>query len=101
LNESRSEVSGLDEQSAMLSARALNRRIEILLNHSMHTVSVKRGYDMVKEAGTKIYKTCSRHFLNLPKDMITDSNFPLAINEKVLVKINYEKLTIERAVKVK
>ncbi|MEM2969542.1 MAG: hypothetical protein QXR63_01240 [Candidatus Bathyarchaeia archaeon] len=50
---------------------------------------------MVKEAESKIYKTNGRHYLYLPKDLITDSNFPIDINKRIIVKINGNKLTIE------
>ena len=40
---------------------------------------------MVDRAKTKIYKTDGRHFLYLPKDLITDSQFPLQPGEKLTV----------------
>ncbi|MEM1539738.1 MAG: hypothetical protein QXK33_04940 [Candidatus Bathyarchaeia archaeon] len=53
---------------------------------------------MVKEAKTKIYKTNGRHYLYLPKDLITDSNFPLDIKKPIIIRIEGRKLTIENAV---
>jgi hypothetical protein len=50
---------------------------------------------MVKEAESKIYKTNGRHYLYLPKDLITDSNFPLDIKKSIIIKIEGRKLTVE------
>ena len=50
---------------------------------------------MVKEAESKIYRTNGRHYLYLPKDLVTDSNFPLDIKRKVLIRIDGQKLVIE------
>jgi len=50
---------------------------------------------MVKEAESKIYRTNGRHYLYLPKDLVTDSNFPLDINKKVLIRIDRQRLIVE------
>jgi hypothetical protein len=50
---------------------------------------------MVKEAETKIYKTDSRHYLYLPKDLITDSAFPLDITKKIIIRIEGETLIVK------
>jgi len=54
---------------------------------------------MVREAETKIYKTNGRHYLYLPKALITDSNFPLDIKKPILIRIEGNKLTIENKAK--
>jgi hypothetical protein len=56
---------------------------------------------MVKEAKTKIYKTGSRHYLYLPKDLITDSNFPLDVGKALRVWINGQNLIVENEKKAK
>jgi len=50
---------------------------------------------MVKEAESKIYRTNGRHYLYLPKDLITDSNFPLDIRKKIVIRINGNHLIVE------
>lgn len=50
---------------------------------------------MVKEAESRIYRTNGRHYLYLPKDLVTDSNFPIDINRKILIRIDGQKLIIE------
>jgi len=51
---------------------------------------------MVKEAKTKIYKTNSRHYIYLPKALVTDSLFPLDISKPVKAKIEKDKLIIQQ-----
>jgi len=51
---------------------------------------------MVDRAKTKIYKTDGRHFLYLPKDLITDSQFPLQPGEKLTVTFTKTCLVIQR-----
>jgi hypothetical protein len=50
---------------------------------------------MVKEAESKIYRTNGRHYLYLPKDLITDSNFPLDIKKKIVIRIDGNCLVVE------
>ncbi|MEM2293858.1 MAG: hypothetical protein QXX41_11340 [Nitrososphaerota archaeon] len=50
---------------------------------------------MVKEAESRIYKTDGRHYLYLPKDLVTDSSFPLDIEKKVIVRIEGKRLVVE------
>ncbi|MCD6536356.1 MAG: hypothetical protein J7K49_04920 [Thaumarchaeota archaeon] len=50
---------------------------------------------MVDRAETKIYKTDGRHFLYLPKNLITDSQFPLEPGKKVKVLISKSVLVIQ------
>ena len=50
---------------------------------------------MVGRAKTKIYKTDGRHFLYLPKDLITDSQFPLEPGKKVTALISKSVLVIQ------
>ena len=50
---------------------------------------------MVDRAKTKIYKNDGRHYLYLPKDLITDSQFPLEPGKKVKVLISKSVLVIQ------
>jgi len=45
-------------------------------------------------AKTKIYKSDGRHFLYLPKDLITDSQFPLRPGERLTVTFTKTSLII-------
>lgn len=52
---------------------------------------------MVNEANVKIYKvTGSRHSINLPSALVTDSTFPFKVNESLRIKIEGKKLVITR-----
>jgi hypothetical protein len=51
---------------------------------------------MVDRAETKIYKSDGRHFLYLPKNLITDSQFPLRPGEKLTVTFTKSVLVIQR-----
>jgi len=51
---------------------------------------------VVDRAETKIYKTDGRHFLYLPKDLITDSQFPLRPGERLTVTFTKTSLIIQR-----
>ena len=50
---------------------------------------------MVDRAKTRIYKNDGRHFIYLPKDLITDSQFPLRPGKKVTVLISKSVLVIQ------
>ena len=52
---------------------------------------------MVNEADVKIYKVGSRHSINLPSALVTDSSFPFKPNEVLKVKIDGKKLVVVRA----
>ena len=51
---------------------------------------------MVNEAKVKIYKVGSRHSINLPSALVTDSAFPFKANEELIIKIEGNKLTIRK-----
>lgn len=51
---------------------------------------------MVLEAEVKIYKVGSRHSVNLPSALVTDSAFPFEPNEPLRVKVEGKKLLITR-----
>ena len=51
---------------------------------------------MVNEVKVKIYKVGSRHSINLPSSLVTDSIFPFKPNEPLLVKIEKNKLVISK-----
>jgi hypothetical protein len=45
---------------------------------------------------TKIYKVNSRHTIYLPKDFVSDSTFPFRVGEKLTLRIDGEKIIIEK-----
>lgn len=51
---------------------------------------------MVNEAKVKIYKVGSRHSINLPSSLVTDSTFPFKPNEELLAKIDGKRIVLER-----
>lgn len=51
---------------------------------------------MVNEANVKIYKVGSRHSVNLPSSLVTDSLFPFKPNEELIIKIEGKKLVIRK-----
>lgn len=52
---------------------------------------------MVNEADVKIYRVAgSRHSINLPSSLVTDSTFPFKVNEQLHIKIEGKKLVITR-----
>jgi hypothetical protein len=51
---------------------------------------------MVKESRTKIHKVGSRHTIYLQKDLVEDSAFPFKPGEPLMVRIDGNKLIIER-----
>ena len=51
---------------------------------------------MVNEADVKIYKVGSRHSINLPSALVTDSLFPFAPNEILKIKIEGKKLIVTK-----
>lgn len=56
---------------------------------------------MVKEAPTKINKVGSRHTIYLQKALVEDSLFPFKPGEPLIIRIQGDRLIIERAVKEK
>ena len=51
---------------------------------------------MVNEAKIKIYKVGSRHSVNLPSSLVTDSLFPFKPNEQLTIRIEKSKLVISK-----
>jgi hypothetical protein len=51
---------------------------------------------MVSEAKTKINEVRSRHTIYLKKDLVKDSSFPFKVGEPLKIKIQDDKLVIER-----
>ena len=51
---------------------------------------------MVNEAKVKIYKVGSRHSINLPSILVTDSSFPFKPNDPLKIKIDGNKLIITK-----
>ncbi|MHB1907757.1 MAG: hypothetical protein ACYCQJ_02655 [Nitrososphaerales archaeon] len=52
---------------------------------------------MVDKAEVKIYAVGSRHSVNLPSDLVRDSQFPFEAGEKLIIRIDKDRLIIERA----
>lgn len=53
--------------------------------------------EMVTEAETKIQKTGSRHTIYLRKGLVNDSAFPFKPKHPLIVKIEGERLVIEKS----
>lgn len=51
---------------------------------------------LVNEAKAKMYKVGSRHSINLPSALVTDSTFPFKPNEELTVRIDGKKITIQK-----
>ncbi len=51
---------------------------------------------MVNEAITRIYKSGQRHSIYLRKDLVEDTMFPFEVGEPLLVKIEGNKLIVEK-----
>jgi len=51
---------------------------------------------MVKESHTKIHQVGSRHTIYLRKSLVEDSAFPFKTGEPLMVRIDGDKLIIER-----
>ena len=54
---------------------------------------------MVKEAKTKIHQVGSRHTVYLPKGLVEDSAFPFKSMEPLIVRIDGERLIVEKDAK--
>jgi hypothetical protein len=54
---------------------------------------------MVKESRTKIHQVGSRHTIYLQKSLVEDSAFPFKPREPLIVRIEGDRLIIERAEK--
>lgn len=51
---------------------------------------------LVRQSETKIHKVDSRHTIYLKTDIINDSNFPFKVGELLIVRIEGDKLIIEK-----
>jgi hypothetical protein len=51
---------------------------------------------MVKESHTKIHQVGSRHTMYLQKNLVEDSAFPFKPGEPLVVRVDGDKLIIER-----
>jgi hypothetical protein len=56
---------------------------------------------MVNETKTKIYRSNGRHSLYLASDLVGDDRFPFRLGEELTVRIDGDKLLIEKAKKTK
>ena len=50
----------------------------------------------MRQAETKIHKVGSRHTLYLKTDIINDSNFPFQVGEPLMVRIEGNRLILEK-----
>jgi hypothetical protein len=53
-------------------------------------------FHLTNEAKSRIYRSGTRHSLYLPAGIISDSTFPFRIEDELLVRIEKERLVIER-----
>ena len=51
---------------------------------------------MVGKVKTKIHKVGSRHTIYLRKDLVDDSSFPFKVGEPLILRVEGDKLIIER-----
>jgi len=51
---------------------------------------------MVNQAKVKLYAVKSRHSINLPSEFVRDSAFPFAPNDNLKMRIDGEKIIIEK-----
>ncbi len=51
---------------------------------------------MVDKIIVKIYKVGSRHSINLPSGLVTDSAFPFKPNEELIARIEGKRVILER-----
>ena len=54
---------------------------------------------MVDKVQVKIYKVGSRHSINLPSSLVTDSAFPFKPNEDLTARIEAKRIIIEKKLK--
>jgi hypothetical protein len=63
----------------------------------MRTVSIDTKVQiLVRQAETKIQKVGSRHTIYLRTDIVNDSNFPFQVGESLVVRIEGDRLVVER-----
>jgi len=65
-------------------------KVLYLVYTNLHTISV------VKEALTKIQKADTKHTIYLKKDLVNDSAFPFRPKEPLVIRIEGQRLVIER-----
>jgi hypothetical protein len=51
---------------------------------------------MVLEVKTKIQQVGSRHTIYLKKELINDSGFPFKVGEPIIIRIDGDKLIVEK-----
>jgi hypothetical protein len=51
---------------------------------------------MVNQAASKIYRSNGRHSLYLPSDIVSDDRFPFKAGEALQVRIDGERLIVEK-----
>jgi hypothetical protein len=56
---------------------------------------------MVNQATAKIYRSNGRHSLYMPSDLVGDDRFPFQVGEELLVRIDGDRLVVEKAKKAK
>lgn len=52
---------------------------------------------MVDKVKVKIYKVGSRHSINLPSSLVTDSVFPFQPNEELIARIEGKRVILEKS----
>ena len=53
---------------------------------------------MVIQTETKIFKTNSRHTIYIKSDLVNDSSFPFKPNEPLIIRIEGNRLIVEKKV---
>ena len=56
---------------------------------------------MVNQIKTKIYRSHGRHSLYLASDLVGDDRFPFHVGDELIVRIDAERLIVEKAKKAK
>jgi len=54
---------------------------------------------LVRETETKIHKVGSHHTVYLKKDLVEDSTFPFRVGQVLVIRIEGDRLVIEKAKK--
>jgi len=54
---------------------------------------------MVLEGETKIYRSNGRHSIYIPAGLVNDSAFPFTLQDKLLIRIEGERIIVEKAKK--
>jgi hypothetical protein len=56
---------------------------------------------VVNQIKTKIYRSHGRHSLYLASDLVGDDRFPFHVGDELIVRIDAERLIVEKAKKAK